>query len=317
MTITSVPHSSRELDGDSARGFEEAERRLLDEYGVAATSRRLPLEDPRLTARVLETGEGEPLLLLHGSGMSAPTWAPLLPHLQDRRIHAFDLPGFGLSDPHDYSGRSLRRHAVAQIGSMLDALGLERATVAGTSLGAMWALCMALEQPERVRSVVGLGIPAVTLAGMRGDPFFRAMTTPGVRALVSRAPAPKTAKSTRRAMTKAFGRHALSVLPDSYFEMVRATMAMPGWRLAMSSHLNLAMRSGKPRPENLLTDDELRSIAVPVQMILGDEDVYGGPEIVERAAALMPDARVDVLRGGHAPFADDPQASADLIRRAS
>ena len=115
----------------------------------------------------------------------------MLPHLQDRRIHAFDLPGFGLSDPHDYSGRSLRRHAVAQVGSMLDALGLERATVVGTSLGAMWALCMALEQPERVRSVVALGIPAVSLAGMRGDPYFRAMTTPGVRALVGRAPAPE------------------------------------------------------------------------------------------------------------------------------
>ena len=149
---------------------------------------------------------------------------------------------------------------------------------------------------------------------MRGDPFFRAMTTPGVRALVSRAPAPKTAKATRRAMTKAFGRHALSVLPDSYFEMVRATMVMPGWRLAMTSHLNLAMRSGKPRPENLFSDDELRGLDVPVRMILGDEDVYGPPDIVERAAALMPDARVEVLPGGHAPFTDDPQRCAELIR---
>src|SRR5918997_6366761 len=316
-TSTSTSSSVRHAEHDAARRFEEAERRLLDEYDLEAHSRRLLLADPALTVRVLETGAGEPLVLLHGSGMSAPTWAPLLPHLHERRVHAFDLPGFGLSDPHDYSGRSLRRHAVAQIGSMLDALGLERATVAGTSLGAMWALCMALEQPERVRSVVGLGIPAVTLAGMRGDPFFRAMTTPGVRALVSRAPAPKTAKSTRRAMTKAFGRHALSVLPDSYFEVVRATMAMPGWRLAMSSHLNLAMRSGKPRPENLLTDAELRSIEVPVRMIMGDDDVYGPPAVVERAVDLIPDAHLAVLAGGHAPFADDPQASADLIRRAS
>ena len=304
-------------DSEAVHGFEQAERRLLDEYGVTTQSRRLALADPALTARVLETGAGDDILLLHGSGMSAPTWAPLLPHLQDRRIHAFDLPGFGLSDSHDYSGRSLRRHAVAQIGSMLDALGLERAAVVGTSLGAMWALCIALEQPERVRSVVGLGIPAVSLAGMRADPFFRAMTTPVVRSLVSRAPAPKTAKATRRAMTKAFGRHAAELVPDSYFELVRATMVMPGWRLAMSSHLNLAMRSGRPRPENLFTDDELRSISVPVRLILGDSDVYGGPEIGHRAAALMPDARVDVLPGGHAPFADDPQACAAWIREAT
>jgi pimeloyl-ACP methyl ester carboxylesterase len=316
MTATDIPPTAS-AGAAAARALEQAERDLLGEYGVAARSRRLLLADPALCVRVLETGAGEPLVLLHGSGMSAATWAPLLPHLQDRRVHAFDLPGFGLSDPHDYTGRSLRRHAVAQIGSMLDVLELERATLVGTSLGAMWALCMALEQPHRVRSVVGLGIPAVSLAGMRGDPYFRAMTTPGVRALVSRAPAPKTAKATRRASAKAMGRRAVALLPDAYFELMRATMAMPGWRLAMSSHLNLAMQSGRPRPENLLTDDELRSIDVPVRFVLGDDDVYGGPEIGRRAAALMPDARVDVLPAGHAPFADEPEACAALIRGAS
>jgi pimeloyl-ACP methyl ester carboxylesterase len=311
MTATSSPTDAATV------AFEAAERRLLDEYGVVARSRFLALTDPALTVRVLETGAGEPLVLLHGSGMSAPTWAPMLVHLQDRRVHAFDLPGFGLSDPQDYAGRTLREHAVAQVGSMLDALDLERATIVGTSLGAMWALCMALERPERVVSVVGLGIPAVALAGMRGNAYFRAMTTPGVRALVSRAPAPKNAGATRRAMAGAIGRPALATLPDSYLDVVRATMLMPGWRLAMSSHLNLAMRSGRPRPENLFTDDELRGIRVPVRFILGDRDVYGGPEIGERAAALMPDARVEVLPGGHAPFLDDPRRCAEVIRSSS
>jgi len=314
MTAISVTNAAPHTD--AALAFEEAERRLLAEYHLPATGRRLALADPPLSVRVLETGAGEPLVFLHGSGMSAPTWAPLLAQLQDRRIHAFDLPGFGLSDPHDYSGRSLRRHAVAQVTSMLDALDLERATVVGTSLGAMWGLCTALERPERLRSVVALGIPAVSLAGMRGDPFFRAMTTPGVRALVSRAPAPKTAKATRRASRKALGRHAAELMPDAYFDLMRATMTMPGWRPAMSSHLNLAMAFGRPRPENLLTDDELRSIDVPVRFILGDDDVYGGPDIVRRAAALMPDASVHVLPGGHAPFLDDPEACAELIRSA-
>jgi pimeloyl-ACP methyl ester carboxylesterase len=316
MTATYISPSASDGAG-AARELERAERALLDEYGVEARSRRLLLADPALCVRVLETGAGEPLVLLHGSGMSAPTWAPMLPHLQDRRIHAFDLPGFGLSDPHDYAGRSLRRHAVAQVGSMLDALELESATLAGTSLGAMWSLCMALEQPQRVRSVVALGIPAVSLAGMRGDPYFRAMTTPGVRALVSRAPAPRTAKATRRASGKAMGRRAVALLPDAYFELMRATMSMPGWRLAMSSHLNLAMKSGRPRPENLFSDDELRSIELPVRFVLGDDDVYGSPEVGHRAAALMPDARVDVLPAGHAPFADEPETCAALIRGAS
>jgi pimeloyl-ACP methyl ester carboxylesterase len=297
-----------------ADAFEAAERRLLDAYGVTASSRRLPLADPPLTARVLETGEGPAVLLLHGSGMSAPTWTPVLAHLQDRRVHAFELPGFGLSDPYDYAGRPLRRHAVAQIGSMLDALELERVTIAGTSLGAMWALCMAVEQPARVASVVAMGIPAVALPGMRGDPFFRAMTTPGVRALVSRVPPPRNAKAARRAMRGAMGRHALDQLPDAYLEMVSATMRMPGWRLAMTSHLPLAMRSGRPLPENFLTDDELRGIEAPVRFILGDADVYGPPSVCERAVALMPEATLDVLPGGHAPFLDDARRCADAVR---
>jgi pimeloyl-ACP methyl ester carboxylesterase len=313
-TTTSSPTSLPTAD---TRSFEQAERRVLERYGVSGDSRRLRLADPALTVRVLETGAGEPLVVLHGSGMCAGTWAPMLGHLHGRRVHAFDLPGFGLSDPLDYAGRTLREHAVAQVGSMLDALELDRATIVGTSLGAMWALCAALELPERVSGVVGLGIPAVSLAGMRGDPFFRAMTTPGVRALVSRAPVPKTAAATRRASTKALGRHALEVLPDEFFELMRATMKMPGWRLAMSTHLNLAMRSGRPRPENLLTDDELRSLDVPVSLIMGDDDVYGPPSVCERAVALMPRARLHVLPGGHAPFLDEPQRCAELIRAVS
>ena len=303
-------------EGSAAQAFLAAERRLLDEFGVAAESLRLPLADPSLQLRFLETGHGEPTLVIHGSGMSAPTWAPLLAELPDRRIHAVDLPGFGLSDPHDYTGRSLRRHAVAQVGSMLDALGLERARIVGTSLGAMWALCMALEQPERVVSVVGLGIPAVSLPGMRGNAFFRAMTTPGVRALVRHVPVPKSLNGMRRASRDAMGRHAVDRMPDAYFDVVRATMLMPAWRTAMYTHLNLALRSGRPRPENLFTDAELRSIEVPVRFILGDADVYGGPEVGERAVKLMPDARLDVLPGGHAPFLDDPARCAELIRAA-
>src|SRR5829696_6467741 len=113
--------------------FEDAERSLLAEHGVAGHGRYLRLADPLLSVRVLEAGEGEPLVLVHGSGMSAPTWAPMLAHLGDRRVHAVDLPGFGLSDRHEYSWRPLRRHAVAQLVSFMDALGLDRATVAGTS----------------------------------------------------------------------------------------------------------------------------------------------------------------------------------------
>jgi pimeloyl-ACP methyl ester carboxylesterase len=103
------------------------------------------LVDPPVSVRVTEVGDGPPLVFVHGGGMSASTWAPLMPYLATDRLIAFDLPGFGLSDPFDYSGRRLRSHAVAQLTSLLGALGLEQAPVVGTSLGGMWALCPALD----------------------------------------------------------------------------------------------------------------------------------------------------------------------------
>lgn len=296
--------------------LEDAERRLFDHYGLAYESRSLALKDPPVSIGVRETGTGDPVVFIHGSGMSGATWAPVLAHLPDRRSIAIDLPGFGLSDPYSYSGRPLRAHAVAQLTSVLDALGLDRAPLAGTSLGAMWALCLALEKPERVSSIVAIGMPAVALPGIRADPYFRLMTIPRLGRVASRVlPAPKSVKATRMAMKGVMGQAALERTPDEFFEVVSAVMRMPGWREAMWTHLNLAMRSGRARPENPLTDDELRSIATPVQFAWGQDDVYGGPEIARRPVALMPDARLEVVPGKHAPFLDDPERCAALIRR--
>lgn len=154
---------------DSTTPFEAAQRQLFAACRVQIAGRRVRVADPPLAVRVLEAGEGPPLLLVHGGGMSASTWAPLMPHLPGHRLIAFDLPGFGLSDPHDYGGRSLREHAVAQLTSLLDALDLERVPIIGTSLDAMWALCLAVDAPERVTAVASLAVPAVALPGMHGD----------------------------------------------------------------------------------------------------------------------------------------------------
>ena len=157
---------------------------------------------------------------------------------------------------------------------MLDALGLERATLVGTSLGGMWALCLAVDAPERVTAVVSIGMPAVALPGVRGDPFFTLLTIPGLGRIASRVvPTPSSATAVRRAMKGVIGRAALDRTPDEFCDVVSAGMRMPGWRDAMWTHLNLALRFGRGRPENHLTDDELRSIAAPVDLIWGKDDV--------------------------------------------
>ena len=59
-------------DGISAK-FEAAEHRLLSACGIEASTRRIELADPPLSVRVLEAGNGTPVVLVRSSGMSAAT----------------------------------------------------------------------------------------------------------------------------------------------------------------------------------------------------------------------------------------------------
>jgi pimeloyl-ACP methyl ester carboxylesterase len=298
-----------------AASFEVAERRLFDACAIEVTSRRVRLADPPLAVRVLEAGDGPPLLFVHRSGMSASTWAPLLPYLAGYRLIAFDLPGFGLSSATRLTTRGARCASTRLRSS-------RRCSTRSTSNGSRssvprWAGCgrsawlsmRRSESPPWRRS----GVPAVALPGMRGDPAFTALSTPGVRQLVARIGSPSVAV-TRRALARgAIGPRATELAPDGFFDVVHECMRQPGVRTAMLSHMWLAMRLGRPRPENFLSDAELQQIAAPVLMIWGDEDPYGGPEIGRRASALIPDAHLEVMPGRHAPFLDDTQRCGALI----
>ncbi len=177
----------------------------------------------------------------------------------------------------------------------------------------MWGFCLAVDAPDRITALASLGVPAVALSGMHGDPFFTALSTPGVRHVVARMRSPSVALTRRTLARGVIGRNAAQSAPDGFFAVVHEGMRRPGFRMAMLSHMQLAMRFGRPRPENFLSEAELSRIAAPVLMIWGDEDPYGPPEIGARAAALIPHAQLELIPGRHAPFLDDPERCAELI----
>ena len=109
---------------------------------------------------VTESGEGPPLLMLHGGGPGATgmsNFSRNIPTLANRfRVIAPDLPGYGRSskglDRKDPFGELAR----VMLG-LLDALGVEKAHLLGNSLGGSCALRLALEAPERADRLVLLG----------------------------------------------------------------------------------------------------------------------------------------------------------------
>ena len=146
---------------------------------------------------------------------------------------------------------------------------------------------------------------------MHGDPWFTLVSRRGVGAVAIRLKPPH--RFIRRAMQDVLGRAAVARTSQEWFDVLWLGMHVPGYSRAMRSHMLLAMRSGRPRPENFFSDEELAALSARVLFIWGDEDIYGSPDIGRRAVERMPDARLETMPGNHAPFLDDPERCGRLI----
>jgi pimeloyl-ACP methyl ester carboxylesterase len=113
-----------------------------------------------------EHGEGEPLLLVMGFGLSSDAWVPMLPMFGNLRVIRFDNRGTGSSGPSG-EGFSVETMA-ADAAAVLDAAGVERAHVHGISMGGMISLSLAIDHPDRVGTLV-LGCTSAAPVRLAGD----------------------------------------------------------------------------------------------------------------------------------------------------
>jgi pimeloyl-ACP methyl ester carboxylesterase len=292
-----------------------AEAEVLAAYGIAATTVPLVLRDPRLGAaplvtRALRCGDGPPLVLLHGSSMTGVVWAPLVPHLPGRTLYLVDLPGCGWADEVDHTGGDLAVHQAAFVGSLLDALGLERAALLGASMGGWYALRAAVELPSRLTAVVAVTAPALALPGATVPlPMALSGTRIG-RRLMSRAPAP-SARTMKRMLAAIGGKGSVRDVPDAMFEALGAasSLGLP----STASMVQVQARWRRPMPGVQFTDEELAGCPVPTLFVWGDEDKVQPPAAGERAAALLPAGRLAVLPGGHGLWFDVPERCGEAV----
>lgn len=280
---------------------------------VDSTADRLPRQRVSLHGRDLAyidtPGEGTPILLVHGMGSNADTWADLPQRLSARgfRALAVDLPGHGESSrgPGDYSLGSL----ASTLRDLLDHLGIERVHLVGHSLGGGVSLQFMYQFPNRVDLLVlessgGLGVE--TFAALR------AASLPGSELVIKWAINDKTLRGAAW-LGERLDRVGISphVLSPRALETV-SWLSEPDRRSAFLATLRSVV---KPSGQAVSALDKLHLLeGSRVLIVWGDKDPMIPMKHGHDAHAALEGSRLVIFPGAaHEPHLHDPDRFADLL----
>jgi haloalkane dehalogenase len=252
----------------------------------------------------LESGEGRPLLLLHGWPTSSHLWRNVIPELSGSwRVIAPDLPGFGRSDKPADASYSFRFHERVLDG-LCAKLGLERPALAVHDLGGPLGLYWALREPERISALGLLNTLIYPETSWAVKLFVLATYTPLLGDWL--------AGPSGIAFAIRFGVERRERLTREVLAPYQEPFRESGARRAL-----LAAGHG-------LHPDGMREIAarlprlrVPVAIVYGENDriLPDVAKTMARASRDLPQARVTALRGcGHFLQEDEPERVGRALR---
>jgi pimeloyl-ACP methyl ester carboxylesterase len=253
-------------------------------------------------------GTGPVILLVHGITGSSAHWEPLLPLLAERyTVVAPDLLGHGQSaKPRgDYS---LGAYA-AGLRDLLVALGHERATVVGHSLGGGIAMQFSYQFPERSDRLVLLSSGGL---GSEVSLLLRAATLPGSELVL-----PLLASARVRAVVAAAGQAIgkLGLKPGNDIAELAAGVGTLAESDARQAFLYTLRSVIDPRGQRVSATDRLHLTEVmPSLVIWGARDPIIPARHGEAAHDAMPGSRLELLpHAGHFPQLDEPHHLAKIL----
>jgi pimeloyl-[acyl-carrier protein] methyl ester esterase len=242
------------------------------------------------------SGEGPDLVLVHGWGLHAGIWDPVVPLLEPCfRVTRVDLPGHGRSA---WQGQA---DLAAVTGAVLE-VAPPKAAWMGWSLGGLVAAQAALTAPERVRQLVLL---ASTPSFVRRPGWQSAMLPVLLDTFAADLEADYSGTLNRFLSLQVRG----SEDGAAVLRTLRAKLLEHGKPSAQALHAYL----GLLRRTDLR--DRLGAIRCPVLLLMGERDTLVPAAAGQQAAQLFPDARLQLIAGaGHAPFLVQPRAVAKTLQ---
>lgn len=254
------------------------------------------LTDDGLGLEVREAGAGPALVLVHGFGGAKEDFAEHVDELaRDHRVVTFDLRGHGESDgPDDEARYSLDRFA-ADLGCLLDGLGIGSCRLLGHSMGGMVVRRFVLAHPQRVDALVLMDTSPGPVPGLDHEIIDLGVQIANEQGM----------DELKRVMD------AFSPLDTPSYQ--RLLEERPGYRefgdakwAALSRGMYAAMMVEiRDQPDQLHLLD---AVACPTLVMVGVED-EPFRRVSEHMAATIPDARLVVIPGaGHSPQFENSDA---------
>lgn len=253
-----------------------------------------------IKTRYVHAGEGHPVFLLHGVGMSGDSFIRNLDVLgQDFHAIAPDMLGHGFIDAVDFQGGPPQLPTVKHLGRLADHLGFDKYSVAGSSYGGLIAALMALDRPAQVENLIIIG------SGSVFHPADDQVTTlKAVFANASQAMGDPTYESCRQRMAnicfdpKAVDERVLISQLTSYADPTR----FDAYKATINGMIDAA-DSNVHRVHKRLEDIKTRTL-----ILTGREDIRAKIKLHEEGRHRIPNARIVVFeKCSHMPMMEYPE----------